>query len=513
MKKIAINLITLNNYEYVKNTLDSLFASDLKEHIYKLFLYINNCDENDNRIENLIKSYKLKPKARIIKSKENKGIVIPRIKLFNEIKNTWSDSLDYMLEIHDDMLFPSKWLNTLLEAKHDDYKILMPVIYYNYPMFENPDKLLYQIKHRIETGERLDCVQVHPCLYEFSALLELGYYDKRFSPQISEDDDLYYRFIKKGYHSVTCLNSIVFHGIQKTRTHENENYYNGLRKFYEKNNVSVQLFRTGLNKHHCYDFNDSCERDEYLLTGNIYNISDECYFLKYNNIFMNKYKDRINNFSEVDCTAFLRGYNKNFNNAEILLLNSFRNFENPKVLEYGCEYGCSVDKIRGIYPNFDFRNYLGYVKNKNMFKLLKETYPDISFINDNSYLDTIRSDIVFTTYGLKFNWFSNVYKELNEELINFAKDNELVLNETPNLAVKEMLSIPSKQYLLLILADNRDGFALNGLLNKPSYTYQNTPYLENFLNKENSELLAHTNGFKLEWVDETGFIKYGILER
>ena len=189
--KIAISLITCNDLGYLKPCLDSLFKSDLIEHEIKLFI----CDNGSNTdfveyISNIeINKY-------IIFNSNNEGIVIPRIKIFNEIIK---EDFDFLLELHSDMLFPEKWLAELLKIDEDNVAILEPHIFH-------PSRIVSlkefndMIVNKYHSVIYEKCKQVHPWLIKIKHINAVGgYYDANYSPQQCEDDDFVYRVIMGGF--------------------------------------------------------------------------------------------------------------------------------------------------------------------------------------------------------------------------------------------------------------------------------------------------------------------------
>ena len=221
MRKIAISLLTCNNKDLVQATLDSLINSDIVKHKLKLFVWVNECLDRKEWEDFFIK-YQEFFNLCLAVVPENIGIVKPRIILYNEMKK---ENFDYLLEIHDDMLFPSLWFDNLLESfdlplydsgnnsmeAEKSPAIAMPFIVADFEMDYSQSKInevCYQFK---EKKLYFNTIQNHPWLIDFKALKKYGYYDTVFHPQICEDDDLYFRMILAGEYTVTNKNSIVMH--------------------------------------------------------------------------------------------------------------------------------------------------------------------------------------------------------------------------------------------------------------------------------------------------------------
>ena len=201
--KIAISLITHNDLYLLMPCLDTLFKSDLIDFEYKLFI----CDNNSNK-ELCEYISRLNCNKYIIFNSQNEGIVIPRIKNYNEIIK---EDFDLLLELHADMLFPNIWLKPLLEIDDDNTIILEPHIF-------QPDRIvsleqfMKKINHLYKDVIYNDCRQVHPWLLKLNKIDEIGgYYDNRFSPQQFEDDDLTYRVISNKFNIKSTSKSWVCH--------------------------------------------------------------------------------------------------------------------------------------------------------------------------------------------------------------------------------------------------------------------------------------------------------------
>jgi len=173
--KIAISLITYNDLGYLVPCLESLFESDLLEHEFKLFVCDNNSNENMTKYlsELCVEKY-------IIFNSTNEGIVIPRIKVFNEIIK---ENFHFLLEIHSDMVFPKVWLKPLLNIDDEETIILEPHILLPRNII-NINYLENKIKEKKYQKIYNKCRQVHPWLIKLKHVDEIGgYYDDNFSPQ------------------------------------------------------------------------------------------------------------------------------------------------------------------------------------------------------------------------------------------------------------------------------------------------------------------------------------------
>lgn len=207
--KIGISLITYNDLVYLKPCLESLFRSDLNKHEYKLFICDNGSDiEMCEYLSNLnINKY-------IIFNSKNEGIVIPRIKVYNEIIK---ETFDLLLEIHSDMLFPKIWLEPLIEIDDNETLILQPHIYQpkNIITIDELESRIKQLKYSKIYNK---CRQVHPWLIKLKYVNIIGgYYDENFSPQECDDDDFVYRTLLNNFKIKSTGESWVCHYGGKTR--------------------------------------------------------------------------------------------------------------------------------------------------------------------------------------------------------------------------------------------------------------------------------------------------------
>jgi GT2 family glycosyltransferase len=233
--RIAISLITHNDLTYLKPCLESLFNSDINQHEFKLFV----CDNNSNNdLKEYLKSINVD--KYIIFNIINEGIVMPRIKVYNEIIK---ENFDFLLELHSDMLFPKIWLEPLLNIDDIETGILQPHIYLPQSIIDVNylEKKIESLKYDKTYNK---CRQVHPWLIKLNQLNEIGgYYDENFSPQQCEDDDLVYRILKNGLKIKSTGLSWVCHygGVTRNKVlqsfaHEHKNY------FMKKNNITFDAF-------------------------------------------------------------------------------------------------------------------------------------------------------------------------------------------------------------------------------------------------------------------------------
>lgn len=201
--KIAISLLTHNDLPYLKPCIESLLNSDLLQHTVKLFAWDNN---SNDALQHFLSGINVNKQLHFNSS--NEGIVIPRIKIFNEIIK---EDFDFLLEIHSDMLFPKIWLSPLLAIDDEQTGILEPHIYLpgKRITIDILEEKIQQLKY---SGIYNKCRQVHPWLIKLQHIGAVGgYYDENFSPQQCEDDDFIYRMMLNGFKIKSTGKSWVCH--------------------------------------------------------------------------------------------------------------------------------------------------------------------------------------------------------------------------------------------------------------------------------------------------------------
>lgn len=226
-KKIAISLLTCNNKELVGYTLDSLVRSDIIKHKLTLFIWVNECTDREDW-DKFLSKYSEYMDILVYSTSVNGAIVKPRIILFNRMLERYhngSYKFDYLLEIHDDMLFPSEWFEGIERTFNYNRSpsgrkpaIVMPFIYTDFEMDESQESIDFKCLSNVSKDVVYkNLVQNHPWVIDFKKLKYYGYYDPEFHPQICEDDDLYFRLILKGEFTITTKESVVMHKKELTR--------------------------------------------------------------------------------------------------------------------------------------------------------------------------------------------------------------------------------------------------------------------------------------------------------
>lgn len=240
MKKIAISLLTCNDIDLAKKSIESLLDSDINKNKLKLFWWDNNSNYD---LTDYVKE--LNVPIEIIVSKENDGIVIPRIKLFEKIKK---ENFDYLLEIHADMVFTEKWSEEVFKLDDGNTAIMMPTIINSKSRFSIEQ--IEEFSKKYKKDNIIECArQVHPWIIKLNLLESVGgYYYDIYAPMRLEDDDLVFRVLKNGYKIRATENSIVCHYGQSTRKSV------GIRGtsnkiFFNKNGITINELIKKFDKH------------------------------------------------------------------------------------------------------------------------------------------------------------------------------------------------------------------------------------------------------------------------
>lgn len=232
--KIAISLVNLDGIDYLVPAINSLLDSDLTDFEFKLFYWDNG--SSDGAVD-FIRNLKI-PKS-IFESRENQGIVQPRINLMNEIRN--ESIWDAVLEIHSDMLFPKVWFESLMSQFDDRTGILMPYIIQS-KEYVSDLSLLERYVRENESEEILhNSIAVHPWVLNLNCIKDIGYYNPVYKLHRCEDDDLMFRVQFSKYDIKAYRKSIVFHKgevIRKKLLKRNKN-----EKIFQKmHGISVASF-------------------------------------------------------------------------------------------------------------------------------------------------------------------------------------------------------------------------------------------------------------------------------
>lgn len=128
-----------------------------------------------------------------LKGSRNLGIVLPRIRIMQEVlkeEQAGSTQYDWLLEVHDDMLFPRSWFKELICHDKPDVAILMPMRLSQ--KFSNTSELEYACEQAKSDVVSSQAHPNHPWLLRLDAVRQVGYYDSWLSPWEFEDTEFYY---------------------------------------------------------------------------------------------------------------------------------------------------------------------------------------------------------------------------------------------------------------------------------------------------------------------------------
>jgi hypothetical protein len=121
----------------------------------------------------------------LFETTEPAGLVQPRIDLY---QRAYSDRFDWLLEIHNDMLFPSVWfaplVNHLASPAENDIAVVMPaVINGERPTLAELDAICHGAR---QNGVIRNTAHVLPWLINMHAIRPCDYYDPIFHPMRCE---------------------------------------------------------------------------------------------------------------------------------------------------------------------------------------------------------------------------------------------------------------------------------------------------------------------------------------
>ena len=242
--KTAVSLVNRNGSLQLDIMLDSLFKSDIFN--FEIFVYDNFSNKETQKI---YEKYKLK---KVFLSSKNDGIVLPRIFLMQEILKK---DFDYVLEIHNDMIFSNNFFKPLVENFCNETCITMPFMIQGEknPYPKKVEDVNFNNSYKFINKEKvlLNTYPVHPWLLSINCIKKINYYDEKFSPARNEDIDFFYRVKKAKLKTKLVNNSLVYHYGGFTRYKEGCGAMNE-HIFLKKHNVSVKDFYNSLDSksHH-----------------------------------------------------------------------------------------------------------------------------------------------------------------------------------------------------------------------------------------------------------------------
>ena len=202
--RVAISLVNLNSCELLIPAINSLIDSDFGQHAFKLFYWDNG--STDGCVD-FVRGLDID--SQVYENSENLGITEPRIRVMDAIlaEGCW----DLVLEIHSDMLFPSRWFKPLLTQLDERTGILMPfIVQKSEYIFDLA--LLEQLVERYSSDRLIhNSIAVHPWLINLAAVRDIGYYDAAYQKHRGEDDDFMFRMLFSRWDIKAWGGSVVFH--------------------------------------------------------------------------------------------------------------------------------------------------------------------------------------------------------------------------------------------------------------------------------------------------------------
>lgn len=221
---IGISLInyTGNKQEYrnrLIRMMDSLFKSDLVKYLF-VFSILENGSNNEGMMLSFSLALKYQEKCRDDQKiywnmyRDGLGIIFSRNYTFYRILA--EQKVDYMLELHNDMIFPEVWLEPLVTFMENnlEYAVISPNIFNSTSVkFENVTESDFKRK----TIGITKYIANHPDLIRMKYLDQIGYYNENLIGQNWEEVELWYRFSKLGYGIGIHPKSVVYHEKAVTR--------------------------------------------------------------------------------------------------------------------------------------------------------------------------------------------------------------------------------------------------------------------------------------------------------
>lgn len=237
--KIALSLLMYKKPEFTIKMLDTLFNSDIKNHNISLFVQDNSPD-SCKPARDFIRKSGIEHNIFRSPDNENIGIVLSRIAIMNEILK---QKFDYMLELHNDMIFCPNWFEELIKVREDKVGILCPYIFQSFHMDWTQQQMEEKCSQYREEKIDDNVIQTHPWLVNMNLVKEIGYYDPKYSPEQCEDDDFMYRAIKANWKTRATKMSWVGHIGGATRAGDPLILMEHLNYFYYKHKLTIPQFK------------------------------------------------------------------------------------------------------------------------------------------------------------------------------------------------------------------------------------------------------------------------------
>jgi len=234
---VAVSLVVHQNSSLVDGMLRSLLASDVPP--LHVFVWINIIPSDVQRYFERFNH----PSCQVtVLAGGDRGIVEPRIRVMHAILASRS-AFEYVLELHDDMLFPPRWFSNLFRemlACGHNCAIAMPFIVQRYPVAWTGDALANATRHLHRDVVWRNTMEVHPWLLRLDVVRRIGYYDIRYAPKDHEEDDFYFNCLfNNSFDSIAVESSWVGHFGSATRGYDSAVRKEHMRLYRRKWNVSI----------------------------------------------------------------------------------------------------------------------------------------------------------------------------------------------------------------------------------------------------------------------------------
>ena len=125
---VAISLLVWQTTEWLETALTTILKSDIFEYspIFVVYFTCTDCQKQRAYIQRRLSSVKY----HTLGGQGIQGIVVPRITV---MEWTIQHGLDFLLEMHDDMVFPRRWFGALLSHMGHNVAVTMPAILRCFP--------------------------------------------------------------------------------------------------------------------------------------------------------------------------------------------------------------------------------------------------------------------------------------------------------------------------------------------------------------------------------------------
>jgi len=206
--KVAICLLTLNNFQWTKACIESIEKHTQKQ-LYDLYILDNG--SSDGTVE-----YLKENKYKVLFMTSNVGIIVGRNLVTKFARR--NGFYDYICQIHNDMLFTDNWLDIMLKTIQSDEKCLLLGI--ANIINRNPLDLSDDIRNSLAIACRDDKIgraNLDPRLIHNNAYDLIGFYDESFIEQDCEDCDFNKRVEDAGYKFLATNRAVIWHPWQTTR--------------------------------------------------------------------------------------------------------------------------------------------------------------------------------------------------------------------------------------------------------------------------------------------------------